>query len=182
MTYLPIAVLSINLLLFLFALVLLPNKAVKNHFFKLPLFVQKSLPLFMVGPLFISPLIPQNRFGLSNFISLPTGISLLALGSILGGCALYKFGTIPSLRKKSNLITSGVYRLVRHPIYSGTLVAVLGWTILLKSIISIVYFPLLFLLYFLAIVVEERILIEEYADEYIEYKQKVTKRLVPFIL
>jgi len=103
-------------------------------------------------------------------------------GCILVGSALYKFGTIPSPRKKSNLITSGAYRLVRHPTYSGTVIAVLGWTILLKSIISIVYFPLLFLLYFFAIVVEERILIEEYGNEYIEYKQKVTKRLVPFIL
>ena len=182
MSYLPIAVLSINLCGFLYDFIFLSNKNSKNHFLKLPVFLQKLIPFVVVGPLFISPLIPQNRFNLSTFISLPIGILLFVLGAILGGCALLKFGTIPSVRQKSNLITSGVYRVVRHPIYSGTLVAVLGWTILLKSIISIVYFPFLCLLYFLSIIREERILIEEYGDQYIEYKQKVTKRLVPFIL
>jgi len=182
MSYLPIAVLSINLCGFLFDFIFLSKKNSKERFLKMPLFFQKLIPFVVVGPLFISPLIPQNRFNLSNFISLPTGILLCVSGAILGGCALFKFGTIPSVRKKSNLITTGVYSIVRHPIYFGTLVAVLGWTILLKSIISILYFPLLFLLYFLSIIREERILIEEYGDEYIEYKQKVTKRLVPFIL
>jgi len=182
MSYLPIAVLSINLCGFLYDFMFLSNKNSKKHFLKLPVFLQKLCVFVVVGPLFISPLIPQNRFNLSPFLSLPIGILFFVSGCTLIGSALYKFGTIPSVRKKSNLITSGVYRVVRHPIYSGTVIAVLGWTILLKSIISILYFPLLFLLYFLGIVVEERGLIEEYGDEYIEYKQKVTKRLVPFIL
>ena len=182
MSYLPIAVLSINLCGFLFDFIFLSNKNSKNHFLKLPVFLQKLSVFVIVGPVFIAPLIPQNRFNISDFISLPIGILLFVLGFILGIFALFKFGTIPAVRKKSNLITTGVYRVVRHPIYSGTLISVLGWTILLKSIISIVYFPLLFLLYFLSIVREERILIEEYGDQYLEYKQKVTKRLVPFIL
>jgi len=182
MSYLPIAVLSINLCGFLFDFIFLSNKNSKKHFLKLPVFLQKLFVFVVVGPLFISPLIPHNRFNISDFIALPIGILLFVSGWILGIPALFKFGTIPSVRKKSNLITTGVYRVVRHPIFSGTLISVLGWTILLKSIISIVYFPFLFLLYFLGTVVEERILIEEYGDEYIEYKQKVTKRLVPFIL
>ena len=87
------------------------------------------------------------------------------------------------LQKLSNLITSGIYRFVRYPIYCGAVIAVLGWTILLKSIIAIVYFPILLLsLFFLTTVFEERSLIEEYSDEYIDYKKKVTKRLIPFIV
>ncbi len=182
MISLAMAILSINLFIFLFDLILLSNKTTRNCFFKLPVFLQKSSVFIAVGPLFISPIIPQNRFNISAYISLPTGILLFVLGWTLIISALFKFGTIPAIRKKSNLITTGAYRVVRHPIYSGTLTAVLGWTILLKSIISIAYFPFLFLLYFLALDREERILIEEYGDQYLDYKKKVTKRLIPFIV
>ena len=182
MSFLAIAILSINPFMFLFDLIFLSNKIARNRFFKLPVFLQKLYPIVIVGPLFIAPLIPQNRFNISGYISLPTGILLFVLGWILIISALFKFGTIPSVRKKSNLVTTGAYRVARHPIYSGTLISVLGWTMLLKSIISIVYFPFLFLLYFLATFVEERILIEEYGDQYLEYKKKVTKRFIPFIV
>ena len=186
MSVLVIAILSINFFDFLFFGFLFdyifPNADWRRHFLKLPVVLQKLSVFVVVGPLFIAPLIPQDRFNMSEYISLPTGILLFVLGSILGICALFKFGTIPAVRKKSNLITSGVYRIIRHPIYSGTLIAVLGWTILLQSIISIVYFPILFLLYYFPIASEERRLSEQYGDEYIDYKKKVPKRLIPFVI
>ena len=187
MSFLAIAILSINFCGCLFDLIFLDlilpsNTNWREHFLKLPVFVQKSVPFVYVGPVFIAPLVPQNRFNISDSISLPIGILLFVLGCILGISALFKFGTIPSVRIKSNLITTGVYGVVRHPIYSGTLIAVLGWTILLKSIISIIYFPILFLWYFLQTFVEERILIEQYGDQYLDYKKKVTKRFIPFIV
>jgi len=187
MNFLAIAILSINLCGFLFSIIFLglisqSNRNRREHFLKLPVFLQKLFVVVIVGPLLIAPLIPQNRFNISGFISLPIGILLFVLGFILTIFAFFKIGTIPSVRKKSNLITTGVYKLVRHPIYSGTLISVLGWTILLKSIISIVYFPFLFLLYFLGTFVEERTIIEQYGDQYLDYKKKVTKRLIPFII
>ncbi len=182
MSFLAIAILSINLFGFLFDLIFLPNRNWREHFLKLPVFVQKLFVFVIVGPVFIAPLIPQNRFNISDFISLPIGILFFVLGFIVIIFAFFNIGTIPSVRKKSNLITTGVYKLVRHPIYSGTLISVLGWTILLKSIISIIYFLILFLLYFLATFVEERILIEQYDDQYLDYKNKVTKRFIPFIV
>jgi len=181
MTYLPIAVLSINLCAFLFDPLLLSNKNLKARFFKMPVFFQKLFVFVVVGPLFIAPVIPQSRFNISNVLSLPLGILLSVLGWTLIFFALFEFGTIPSLRKKSNLVTSGIYSVIRHPIYSGTLLAVLGWTILFKSIISIIYFPLLCLIYLVETILEEKGLIEEYGDQYLDYKKKVTKRLIPFI-
>jgi len=182
MSFLAIAILSINLCGFLFDLIFLSNRNGRENFFKLPVFLQKLFVFVIVGPVFIAPLIPQNRFNISDFISLSIGILLFVLGFILIIFAFFKIGVIPAVRKKSNLITTGVYRVVRHPIYSGTLISVLGWTILLKSIISIVYFPFLFLWYFLGTFVEERILIEQYGDQYLDYKKKVTKRFIPFIV
>ena len=148
----------------------------------MPLFFQKLFVFIIVGPLFIVPVIPQSRFDISNIFSLPIGISLFALGWIIIIFAFFKIGVIPSLRKKSNLITSGIYSIIRHPIYSGTLISVLGWNILFRSIISMIYFPLLCLLYIVETILEEKGLIEEYGDEYLNYNRKVTKRLIPFIL
>ncbi len=181
MTYLPIAILSINFIGFLLDPFLSSNENFKAGFFKMPLFFQKLFVFVIVGPLFIVPVIPQSRFNISNIFSLPIGMSLFALGWIIIIFAFFKIGVIPSLRKKSNLITSGIYSVIRHPIYSGTLISVLGWNILFKSVISMIYFPLLCLLYIVATVLEEKGLIEEYGDQYLDYKKKVTKRLIPFI-
>ena len=60
--------------------------------------------------------------------------------------------------------------------------AVLGWTILWKSLISLLYFPVLFLLCYLVVVFEERSLLEEYGDEYADYKKNTTKRLIAFVV
>jgi len=147
----------------------------------MPVFFQKLFVFVIIGPLFIAPVIPQSRFNISNVLSLPIGIVFFVLGWIIIIFAFFKIGGIPSLRKKSNLITSGIYRVVRHPIYSGTLIAVLGWSILFKSIISMIYFPLLCLLYLVETFLEEKGLLEEYGDQYLDYKKKVTKRLIPFI-
>jgi protein-S-isoprenylcysteine O-methyltransferase Ste14 len=181
MLYLPIAILSINFCCFLLTLFLSSNKNLKAGFSKMPVFFQKLFVFVIVGPLFVAPVIPQRRFDISNVLSLPLGITLFILGWIIIIFAFFKIGVIPSLRKKSNLITSGIYSIIRHPIYSGTLISVLGWAILFKSIISIIYFPLLCLLYTVAIILEEKGLIEDYGDQYIDYKKKVTKRLIPFI-
>lgn len=182
MTYLPIAILSINFCCFLFVLIFTSNKNGKANFIKLPVLLQKLYVIVVVGPLFIAPLFPQNRFNISPYFSLPAGILLFVVGWIIIIFAFLKIGVIPAVRKKSDLLTSGIYSVIRHPIYSGTLIAVLGWSILFKSIILIVYFPLLFLLYFFSTVIEERDLIEQYGDQYISYKKNVTKRLIPFIL
>ena len=182
MTYLPIAILSINFCCFLFVLIFTSNKNGKANFIKLPVLLQKLYVIVVVGALFIAPLFPQNRFNISPYFSLPAGILLFVSGWIIIIFAFLKIGVIPAVRKKSDLLTSGIYSVIRHPIYSGTLIAVLGWSILFKSIILIVYFPILCLLYLVGTVFEERSLIEEYGDEYINYKKIVTKRLIPFIL
>ncbi len=134
MPFLAIALLSINLFGFLFDIIFLSNANSRKQFFKLPVVVQKGFVFVIVGPVFIAPLIPQYRFNMSDYISLPIGILLFVLGWIPGILALWKFGTIPAVRKKSNLITTGVYRVVRHPIYD---------IIILISLIKIIQLKIL---------------------------------------
>ena len=73
----------------------------------------------------------------------------------------------------------GPYRLVRHPIYSGVLVAGVGtavalsWPWLIAVVLAGVYFVY-------SATVEERYLIEQFPDTYPAYRRS-TKMLVPFI-
>jgi protein-S-isoprenylcysteine O-methyltransferase Ste14 len=77
------------------------------------------------------------------------------------------------------LVTSGPYHLVRHPIYSGILVAATGtamalsWSWLVAVGLAAVYFVY-------SASVEERYMTEQFPDAYPAYKHS-TKRLVPFI-
>jgi protein-S-isoprenylcysteine O-methyltransferase Ste14 len=76
---------------------------------------------------------------------------------------------------------SGVYGIVRHPIYSGGLIGVGGFYVASGSLVVLVTVTAL---YFAVIrhrlIFEERMLVEEFGDEYRDYMKK-TWRLIPFI-
>ena len=89
------------------------------------------------------------------------------------------WGTPMTQKEDPELVTSGPYRLVRHPIYSGILVAGLGTAVAL----SLWWLTALVLagIYFLyGAVVEERYLAKQFPDSYPVYKRS-TKMLVPFV-
>ena len=89
------------------------------------------------------------------------------------------WGTPMTQKNDPELVTSGPYHLVRHPIYSGILVAGLGtalalsWLGLIAVVLAGVYF-----LY--SATVEERHMTQQFPDSYPAYKRS-TKMLVPFI-
>ena len=89
------------------------------------------------------------------------------------------WGSPMSQKDTPELVTSGPYRLVRHPIYSGFLVGGVGtavalsWTWLIAVALAGVYF-----LY--SATVEERYMTEQFPDAYPVYK-RTTRMLVPFV-
>ena len=112
------------------------------------------------------------------------GVALFALGLVFAVWARLhigrNWGTPMTEKDEPELVTSGPYRLVRHPIYSGILVAgagtavALSWPWLVAVALAAVYF-----LYSAS--VEERYLTEQFPDAYPAYKRS-TKMLLPFIL
>ena len=92
-----------------------------------------------------------------------------------------KIGAVPSITK-AGLKTSGVYRMVRHPIYSGTLIVFAGLNLYNSSAIPLFYFPVSLLLYYLMTYFEEKDLLKIYGEEYINYRGIVKFRLIPFII
>ena len=89
------------------------------------------------------------------------------------------WGTPMTQKDEPELVTSGPYHLVRHPIYSGILAAGIGIAIALSWLwLTAVGLAGAYFLY--SAKVEERFLTEEFPDRYPPYRRS-TKMLVPFI-
>jgi protein-S-isoprenylcysteine O-methyltransferase Ste14 len=111
------------------------------------------------------------------------GLALFVLGLGLAVWARVHIGRnwgMPMTQKdEPELVTSGPYHLVRHPIYSGLLAAGVGtavaldWRWLLAVALAGIYFVY-------SAVVEERFLAAQLPDSYPVYK-RATRMLVPFV-
>ena len=85
-----------------------------------------------------------------------------------------------SIEKTTRLITQGVYRHIRHPLYASLLY--FTWGVLLKNLllISILLALIASLALFLTAVYEEQENLRKFGTEYADY-MKGTKRFIPFV-
>lgn len=84
------------------------------------------------------------------------------------------------VQKGQKVIDTGLYGLVRHPMYSATIILFLSMPLVLGSIPSFV----IFLIYPIIIVKRirnEEAVLEKELEGYIEYKKKVKHKIIPFI-
>jgi protein-S-isoprenylcysteine O-methyltransferase Ste14 len=90
------------------------------------------------------------------------------------------WGTPMTQKDDPELVTSGPYHLVRHPIYSGILTAGVGTAVALSWLwLTAVALAGVYFVY--SAMVEERDMTDQFPDSYPVYKHS-TKMLVPFIL
>lgn len=85
----------------------------------------------------------------------------------------------PSMKQEHELVTNGPYVYVRHPIYTGMLLAAFG-SALTGSGFAIGVFVLASVLFLSRIPREEKIMLELFPNAYPQYQAK-TKRLIPFV-
>jgi len=112
------------------------------------------------------------------------GSALFAAGLGLAIWARIHLGRnwgMPMTRKdEPELVTSGPYRFVRHPIYSGILLALLG-TALATDLYLLVVFAILGAYFIRAARVEERLMAAAFPAAYASYRAR-SKMLIPFVL
>jgi protein-S-isoprenylcysteine O-methyltransferase Ste14 len=111
------------------------------------------------------------------------GLALLALGL---GFAIWarvhigrNWGGPMTQKDEPELVTTGPYHLVRHPIYSGILVAGIGTAVAL-SLMWLIAVVLAAIYFIYSAFVEERYLTEQFPGAYPAYRHS-TKMLVPFV-
>lgn len=112
------------------------------------------------------------------------GGALMALGGLIAGMGILTLGSnltpFPKPKEEGHfLVTTGPYRYVRHPIYSGILFGALGWSILWGSLPAVALTIALFVWFDFKSRREEAWLVERHPI-YAEY-QKRAKKLIPFI-
>jgi protein-S-isoprenylcysteine O-methyltransferase Ste14 len=112
------------------------------------------------------------------------GLAIWVLGLGLAVWARVYIGTnwgMPMSQKDNpDLVTSGPYHRIRHPIYSGILLALVGTTVAVSLYwLAAVVLTGAYFLY--SAVHEERYMTEQFPDAYPAYKHS-TKMLVPFLL
>lgn len=86
-----------------------------------------------------------------------------------------------TLKEDHELITSGPYRFVRHPIYTGILTGVVGSAIALAQVRGLISLVTIAILMWLKLRREERFMREQFGDTYDAYAKRVPA-LVPFVL
>lgn len=150
------------------------------------------LLMLLLAPFFLICAFLENSFLISrilpfwdNIIVSYVGYILFLTGSILilvARLQIGRFGTAElSVEEDHQLFTQGVYKYIRNPMYSGGLIATIGFCLVFRSIITlIVMFIYTFLIYRMRINKEERILSEKFGKEFEEYKKK-TKKLIPLV-
>jgi protein-S-isoprenylcysteine O-methyltransferase Ste14 len=76
------------------------------------------------------------------------------------------------------LVTSGPYRIVRHPVYAAYVLMGLGFEVMFASSVGLIVVAVEYIYYDLRTREEERWLIKKYAD-YAAYRERVPGRLLP---
>ena len=117
---------------------------------------------------------PWNKLGLVLIVSaLTMDISSLYL--------FFKKHTTASPftpKKASSLVTTGLYKYTRNPMYVGLLVVLTGYAIWLGSLSPFILIPVFYwLITTMQIKPEERILEEKFGQEYLDYKSRVRRWL-----
>jgi len=112
-------------------------------------------------------------------------LSIFILGGVIGLVALNcnkigNFNIQPELKKDCQLITSGIYSYIRHPMYTSVIVMMLGILLTNFSFLEGGLFIGLIITLFLKASREEKLWINHHL-EYQSYKDK-TKFFIPFVL
>jgi protein-S-isoprenylcysteine O-methyltransferase Ste14 len=148
----------------------------------------QKIVVFLSGLMFIAGFVTAGLNYRYNWIEIPNAVVIAAsiifvISYVLYGEVLrenqYLSRTI-EVQKNQKVIDTGLYGIVRHPMYGSTILLFLMMPLILGSIISFVIFLVYPIIIAKRIKNEEEIL-EKELEGYKEYKEKVKYKVIPFI-
>lgn len=121
-------------------------------------------------------------YRLSHSLALVVGVVAAAAGVALAVFAVCQFAqrrtTVSPMhpQRAQVLVTTGVFQISRNPMYLGMALALLGWVFVLRGLSGVIVLPL-----FMAVITrfqilpEEHVLLKQFGDEFLLYKNKVRR-------
>ena len=179
--FVPMLILGVVLLIF--APALLQKRLSNKEKQKTQKGVVKLAGLMFIGGFVLCAL--DFRFGWSH---VPTWLMIASAAVFLIGYAMYAevmrenayLSRTVEVQEGQKVISTGLYGVVRHPMYLATLLMFLPMPLILQSLWGLCVFGWYAILIVIRIRGEEKLLSAE-LDGYVEYKKKVKYRLIPFI-
>lgn len=149
---------------------------------------EQSMVIKLSGLMFLAGFIVAGldyRFG---WVVLPDQVSVAAAVVFMLAYLIYAevlrentyLSRVIEVQENQKVIDTGLYGIVRHPMYSATILLFLAMPLVLGSVISFVIFLVYPLIIAKRIRNEEQVL-EAELEGYREYKEKVKYRMIPFV-
>ena len=130
----------------------------------------------------LSTALPRVEVSSQLRVAVAVCIALAGLGFSSAGALAFRRAktTVNPLRPEqaTALVTSGVYRVTRNPMYVGLLLGLLAWAVVLSSPLSLAG-PVAFIAYInrFQIDAEERVLVAKFGADYASYRSRVRRWL-----
>ena len=125
------------------------------------------------NPRSLYPLSIQNIVGLALFV---IGFTIAIVAAVT---LRRSYASTLVIREDHQLITHGIYRFTRHPVYLGVIMACIGMPVFVSSLYGLLTMSALIPLFLNRIRMEERMLTDEFGDAYRQYSG-ATSKLIPY--
>ncbi len=116
-------------------------------------------------------------------------IPLPQLLTVLLGCIIFLLGAFVYFKWEifwhktytGQLVTGGIFQYIRHPHYTSILIVSFGLALFFYSLAALLIAVIAIPIMIWSIIDEEKVLIKQYGESYIQYKKKVPWRMIPKI-
>ena len=102
----------------------------------------------IISAIFLSALITHTN---TSVIVKVIGLCFLSAGVVILAISIKNLGSsltpVVAPKQNSQLVTSGIYGIVRHPMYSGVIFLAIGWSLFSGSLLSLL-FSILLIIFF----------------------------------
>ncbi len=149
---------------------------------------EQSLVVKLSGLMFLAGFIVAGLDFRFKWLQLPRGVVIGAAAVFVAAYALYAevlrentyLSRTIKVQENQKVIDTGLYGIVRHPMYSATVLLFLSMPLVLGSILAFAVF-LIYPFLIAKRIKNEEALLEKELEGYSEYKKKVKYRMIPFV-
>ncbi len=113
-----------------------------------------------------------------------TGVIVFAIGLALRLAPAFalgrRFSGLVAIQPGHTLETAGLYRYIRHPSYLGLVISLIGWSLVFRSLLGLLFASGVLGLLVCRMNAEEKLLAEQFGESYDSYRKR-TWRLIPHV-